>query len=135
MYLDDLATICAGLGLLCLAPFLFWITMYLAVGWWRRVLDTRLTTVRLGLNEMPISRKALEEMASVPHLLTQAVETTRRKPLDELQTLIYVPRLSENNSGVGLAQEEASMAIPQILGSIDDVLTNGTNRDWEETLA
>lgn len=116
--------------LCCLAPLafaLFWLCIYLSIGAYRRFLDAHLVTVRLGLNEMPVSRGALGSITAVLHLLQQAIETTRRKPLDELQTLTYAPRLSENNSGIDPAQEEATAAIEQILGSIDNVHTNGAS--------
>lgn len=116
--------------LCCLGPLMFamfWGCIYLGIGAYRRYMDAHLVTVRLGLNEMPVSRAAMENMAPALHLLQQGIETTRRKPLDELTTLTYAPRLTDNNSGVDPAQEEATAAIEQILGSIDSVHTNGAS--------
>lgn len=111
--------LCCSVPLLLLAIPFFWASMYASVDLRRRWLDGRLATVRIGLNELPISRQALEGKSVAEHLLVQAIETTRRKPLDEVQNLTFSPRVSSNSKG-DPALDEAGDTLSAIVGGLQN---------------
>lgn len=121
--------------LCCLVPLgvaLFWLSLYLGIGAYRRFLDAHLVTMRLGLNEMPVSRRALGNPTAALHMMSQAIETTRRKPLDEVQTLTYAPRLSENNQTTDPGLDEATETLGAIMGGFAPQTNgNGSHDEYE----
>lgn len=121
--------LCCSVPLVLLMTPLFWLSLYASVDLRRRWLDGRLATVRIGLNEMPISRQALEGKAVAEHLMVQAIETTRRKPLDEVENLTFAPRYSQNGKG-DPALEEAGDTLSAIVGGLQG--TGGFNGSGDD---
>lgn len=127
-YDNFLAALCCVVPLLVILAFGGLFSARMTVDVYRRMLDTRLVNVRIGLNEFPISRQSLEAVSVAQHLLAQAIDTTKRRPFEEVQSLNLAPHFSTNNqAGTDMALKEAGDTLTALIGSTAAPATNGYN--------
>lgn len=81
----------------------------------RAKLDLPLVPVYNGVHKMFVARALLNDAQIATELTARAIETTRRKPLDELNHLTYAPRIAGAD-----AQADADLA--SAMDSIDSLL-------------
>ena len=81
----------------------------------RAELDLPLVPVYNGVHKMYVARQMLVDGEVASTLVERAIETTRAKPLDQLQNLNYAPRIAG-------ADAQASADMQDAMSTIDGLL-------------
>lgn len=99
----------------------------------RAILDLDLVPTYNGVHKMYVARSMFNDEHIAAVLTERAIETTRAKPLDRLQTLNYAPRIAGAEAQANADMQDAMSAIDGLLdatgGELDmHVGSNGNGK-------